>query len=168
VVRAPDGPPRDVPNDDLRVACQFAACASRAWRQGASASAYWVNASQVSKTPASGEYVPRGAWMIHGKRNVEPDLPMDWWIGRVRLRPDGSPVPRGDPDAGRLVEKVVGGPKEGLAPFCWDLMHVVPGDVQPPDAAREVAERYGIGNEEAAAVLPAGPVRLGALEGPPR
>lgn len=162
VVRPAEGTVKDIPNDDLRAACQFAACTSRAWRQFGPATAYWVTANQVSKTPASGEYVPRGAWMIHGKRNVEPDLPMDWWTGKVRLRANGSPLRRDEaPAAGeRIFEKLVGGPKDCVAPFANGMTHMVPGRIEPNDAAQMLCERYGVTNEEAAAVLPAGPVEL--------
>jgi len=160
VVRPAEGTAADISPEDLRAACQFAACASRAWRQGGSASAYWVTPNQVSKTPASGEYVPRGAWMIHGKRNVEPGLPMDWWVGKVTMRMDGTPVRLGEPTPPRSVEKLVGGPRESLAPFCAAMLHMLPGSVEPSDAAQLLVERFGVTNEEAAAALPAGPVEL--------
>jgi predicted ribosome quality control (RQC) complex YloA/Tae2 family protein len=65
------------PNDEkipisektLEEACLFAASYSRAWNQFGEASAYWVLPEQVSKTPESGEFVPKGAFMIRGKRN---------------------------------------------------------------------------------------------------
>ncbi len=161
VVRPAEGVAKDISNEDLRVACQFAVCASRAWRQFGPATAYWVTPNQVSKTPASGEYVPRGAWMIHGKRNVESDLPMDWWIGKVRFRLNGTPIPKGEAAADeRTVEKLVGGPRAGLAPFAARLLHVTPGPIEPSDAAQDLVERFGVTNEEAAAVVPAGAVQF--------
>ncbi len=166
VVRPAEGVAKDISNDDLRAACQFAVCASRAWRQLGPATAYWVNANQVSKTPASGEYVPRGAWMVHGKRNVEPGLPMDWWIAKVVLRPDGTPLRRDEAPGPRVFDKLVGGPRAALAPFAKRMLHVVPGPVEPSDAAQDLVERFGVTNEEAAAVLPAGPVAfLDEVEG---
>jgi predicted ribosome quality control (RQC) complex YloA/Tae2 family protein len=68
----------------LRQACQWGVAFSKAWRAGlASASAFWVNADQVSKAGASGEFVPRGAWMIHGTKNILKDLPTELAIGTV-------------------------------------------------------------------------------------
>ena len=55
----------------LEEACLFAASYSRAWNQFGEASAYWVLPEQVSKTPESGEYVPKGAFIIRGKRNYD-------------------------------------------------------------------------------------------------
>jgi predicted ribosome quality control (RQC) complex YloA/Tae2 family protein len=169
VVRPADGPPAaDIPAEDLRVACQFAVCASRAWRQGGSASAYWVTPAQVSKTPRSGEYVPRGAWMVHGKRNIEEHLPLEWAVGLVEFESDGKPVPPGTAAKGRSFRKLAGGPPAGLLPFATDLLRVLPGTQDPNDAAAALAERYGVAIEEALAALPAGPVLIEGLAARPR
>lgn len=161
VLRPADAAAKDFAPEDLATAGQFAVCASRAWRQGGSGSAYWVTPAQVSKTPNSGEFVPRGAWMVHGRRNAMEALPLQWAVGLVRMRPDGTPVPRDAPDPdGRVFPKLAGGPPQGLAPFAQDLLRVEPGETDPNDAAVELAERYGVTVEEAQAALPAGPVRL--------
>ncbi len=149
--------------DDLACAGQFAVCSSRAWRQGAQGSAYWVTQAQVSKTPASGEYVPRGAWMVHGRRNAMEALPLEWAVGMVRMKGDGTPVPAGDPDPdGRFFPKLAGGPPQGLRPFAKEMLRVVPGETDPNDAAETLAERFQVTMEEAQAALPAGSVRLEA------
>jgi predicted ribosome quality control (RQC) complex YloA/Tae2 family protein len=162
VVRPAEGTAADVPHDDLRAACHFAAVASRAWRQLGSATAYWVNPSQVSKTPRSGEYVPRGAWMVHGKRNVEPDLPMEWWVGLVRFHMDGTPLPAdADEPPERTVEKLVGATREALRRYArGPVVRLVPGALDPNDAAQALAERFAVSHEAAAAVVPAGPVSI--------
>lgn len=147
--------------EDLQCAGQFAVCASRAWRQGAQGSAYWVTPAQVSKTPNSGEFVPRGAWMVHGRRNAMEALPLEWAVGLVRMRGDGSPVPAGAPDPeGRIFPKLAGGPPQGLRPFAKGLLRIVPGETDPNDAAQALAERFQVTLEEAQAALPAGPVRI--------
>ena len=160
VVRPSDGPSVEVPEEDLRVACQFAATSSRAWRQFGAASAYWVTPVQVNKTPRSGEFVPKGAWIVHGRRNVESGLPMRWAVGLVRFTFDGRPVPRDAPDPDRMTWKLVGGPPEGMAPFAHAVVLLEPGDVEPNDAAHALAEAAGVDEEEAQAVLPNGPVRF--------
>ncbi|MCI4354624.1 MAG: NFACT family protein, partial [Thermoplasmata archaeon] len=68
----------------LTEAGQFSVAFSKAWRAGlASASAFWVTSEQVSKTAASGEFVARGAWVIHGTKNVLRDLPTELALGTV-------------------------------------------------------------------------------------
>jgi predicted ribosome quality control (RQC) complex YloA/Tae2 family protein len=73
----------------LREAGQWAVVFSKAWRAGlASASAFWVEPDQVSKAAASGEFVARGAWAIHGAKNVLRDLPLEIGIGTVDVDGD--------------------------------------------------------------------------------
>jgi predicted ribosome quality control (RQC) complex YloA/Tae2 family protein len=80
---APGRPPAG--ESSLREACQFGLAFSKAWRAGrASGDAYWVEADQVSKAAASGEFVPRGAWIIHGTKHFYRDLPVELGIGTVR------------------------------------------------------------------------------------
>ena len=81
----------------LAEAAQWAVCFSKAWRAGlASASAFWVRPDQVSKAAASGEFVSRGAWVIHGTKNVLKDLPLELALGPIdyegALRWTAAPV----------------------------------------------------------------------------
>jgi len=63
--------------EDLREACVFAVTQSKAWMSSVpEGSAFWVYPDQVSKTPQAGEFVPRGAFIIRGKRNYEYHLEM--------------------------------------------------------------------------------------------
>jgi predicted ribosome quality control (RQC) complex YloA/Tae2 family protein len=160
VVRTPDG--LDAPSDaDLEAAGQFAVCSSRAWRQFGAASAYWVTAQQVNKTPRSGEFVPRGAWIIHGKRMTMDGLPMKWAVGEITFTMDGIPISKGDDDTERkTVTKLVGGPAHSLEPFAPHLVHIEPGDIEPNDAAAALAEKFERTTEEGQGVLPGGPIRF--------
>jgi len=68
--------------EDLKEAAQFAVAYSKAWREGRlQGDAYWAHPSQVSKTPPSGEYLPRGAFMVRGERNYVRSLPLEVAIG---------------------------------------------------------------------------------------
>lgn len=70
----------------MREAGQWGVAFSKAWRAGlASADAFWVAADQVSKQAASGEFVARGAWVIHGTKNPMRDLPVELGIGRIEM-----------------------------------------------------------------------------------
>src|SRR3989442_952401 len=71
----------------LREACEFALAYSKAWSAGlSSGSAYWVLPEQVSKQAESGEFLPRGAFVIRGKRNYFHDLPVRIAIGEATAR----------------------------------------------------------------------------------
>jgi len=84
IVKHPaEGAPEPGP-PSLQQAGQWAVCFSKAWRAGhASADAFWVTPDQVSKTPASGEFVARGAWVIHGTKHWLKDCPLEIGLGEV-------------------------------------------------------------------------------------
>lgn len=86
VVKAPERGEPVFPEATLAEAGRFAVAFSKAWRAGlASADAFWVNADQVSKTPTTGEFVARGAWVIHGTKHFLKDLPLELALGTVRV-----------------------------------------------------------------------------------
>jgi len=66
----------------LQEAAQFAACYSRAWREGHSATdVYYVKPEQLSKAAPSGEYLTRGAFMISGQRSYLRNVPLRLAVG---------------------------------------------------------------------------------------
>ncbi|NIP37222.1 MAG: DUF814 domain-containing protein, partial [Thermoplasmata archaeon] len=78
-----------VSEEALEQGCALAAVYSRAWSSGrASADAYWVLPEQVSKTPQSGEFVPKGAFIVRGRRNYVKDIPMRAAVGLVEHEGD--------------------------------------------------------------------------------
>jgi len=73
---------KTIPEQTLREAGEFAASFSRAWRENAgSADVYWVKVDQLSKSGASGESVPHGAFAVVGKRNWMRGVPLKVAIG---------------------------------------------------------------------------------------
>ena len=61
---------KEIPETTLNEAASFAASFSSAWTKGfGSQDVYWVHPDQVSKTPQSGEFVKKGAFIIRGTRN---------------------------------------------------------------------------------------------------
>jgi len=87
---------RDVPETTLQEAAQFTVSYSVIWKAGqASGDCYWVLPEQVSKTPESGEYVAKGAFVIRGKRNYYKDVVLGAALGLVldeEKRLIGGPV----------------------------------------------------------------------------
>ncbi|MGA8604994.1 MAG: ribosome rescue protein RqcH, partial [Thermoplasmata archaeon] len=79
---APGAPP--LSETTYREAGQWAVAFSKAWRAGlASVSAFWVTHDQVSKAAMSGEFVARGAWVIHGTKHPLKDLPNELALGTI-------------------------------------------------------------------------------------
>jgi predicted ribosome quality control (RQC) complex YloA/Tae2 family protein len=99
----------------LRIAGEFAAAFSRGWREGfASADVYWVKPDQLSKGGPSGEYVPRGGFVVRGKRN---------WMRGVSLKVAVGVVVEED---GEVM--FVGGPVDAVITKTKAYVVVVPGD----------------------------------------
>ncbi|BAZ99879.1 ribosome rescue protein RqcH [Methanothermobacter sp. EMTCatA1] len=98
---------RDVPETTIQEAAVFAASFSSAWTRGfTSLDVYWVHPEQVSKTPRSGEFVARGAFIIRGSRNYLRGVPLKIAIGVVDY--EGERVMSGPPSAvKRMTEKFV-------------------------------------------------------------
>lgn len=90
VVKRPQGASAIGPTT-LREAAQWAVAYSKAWRAGlASASAFWAEPDQVSKSAETGEFVPKGAWVVRGTKHYERDVPLELAVGTVEL--DGEPT----------------------------------------------------------------------------
>ena len=99
----------------LREAGEFAAAFSRSWREGfASADVYWVKPDQLSKGGPSGEYVPRGAFVVSGKRN---------WLRGVSLRVAVGVVIKENGET-----SFVGGPVDSVKAKAKTFVIVVLGD----------------------------------------
>lgn len=83
VIKTEGNPPSE---QTIEEAAQCAVSYSRAWQGGyASLDAYWVTPDQVSKTAPSGEYLTKGAFMIHGRKNYVRNMPLRISIGIVRV-----------------------------------------------------------------------------------
>lgn len=83
----------------LHEAGEFAAAFSRGWREGfGSVDIYWIKPEQLSKGGPSGEYVPRGGFIVSGKRNWMRNVPLRVAIGvavneeKDLIRIGGGPV----------------------------------------------------------------------------
>ncbi len=60
----------NIPKNTITEAADFVASYSRAWKENwGEIDVFYVNSEQVSKTPPSGEYLPKGSFMISGKKN---------------------------------------------------------------------------------------------------
>ncbi len=126
----------------LREACAFALLHSKAWPAGlGSGSAFWVLPEQVSKQAESGEYLPRGGFVVRGKRNYVHDIPVAMAVGEAEV--EG-------------VRKVMGGPVESLAARSPRYAVLVPGEMDRERLAGLLSRALGAPAEEVSRVLPPG------------
>ena len=125
----------------LQEACMFAASFSRAWNQFGEASAYWVLPEQVSKTPESGEFIPKGAFIIRGKRNYVRSK-LEVAVGLIALG-EG--------------EKLMGGPVSAISTRAVNGYAIlIPGRTKKSMIAQTLAKAFHVSTEQVEKVLPPG------------
>jgi predicted ribosome quality control (RQC) complex YloA/Tae2 family protein len=129
-------------DSDLREACNFALAQSKGWVAALTdGSAYWVYPDQVSKTPEAGEFVPRGAFIIRGKRNYEHHLPIELAVGEILYQKE---------------RKVMCGPVDSVKAQSEKYFVIVPGRGKAGKTAALMAKELDVPEEEVSRILPPG------------
>ncbi|MBD3229005.1 MAG: DUF814 domain-containing protein [Candidatus Lokiarchaeota archaeon] len=71
-----------IPEKTIEEAAQFTVIYSSAWKNKyATADSYWVEPDQVSQSPPSGQYLPKGSFMIRDTKNYVKNLPLKLAVG---------------------------------------------------------------------------------------
>lgn len=132
--------------EELREACIFALCHSKAWNAGVrEGSAYWVLPDQVSKQPQAGEFVPRGAFIIRGKRNYFHHLPLEMGVGEIEYQGE---------------RKIMCAPRNTAETLCKRLLVIVPGKTSKNEFSAMAARIFRVPEEEISRILPPGGVEI--------
>ncbi|MCK5139186.1 MAG: DUF814 domain-containing protein [Thermodesulfovibrionia bacterium] len=127
VIKNPDK--LEIPEGSRKETAQAAASYSKAWRLGVgSCDIYCITPEQVSKSAPSGEYVGKGAFMIHGKRE---------WFRGTELRAAIGVVINGTDEE---VE-VTCGPVDSVARISRYFVTIGVGDKKSAGLAKEIKER---------------------------
>jgi predicted ribosome quality control (RQC) complex YloA/Tae2 family protein len=111
---------KEVSEVTVNEAAQFAVSYSSIWKQGLSSGrCYWVYPNQVSKTPESGEYLPKGAFIIRGERH---------YLESAALLAIGV-----------HDEKIVGGPASVITKIAHPFVVIEPGKYNSSDLAKMIS-----------------------------
>ena len=142
VLKAGEG---EIPESSINEAAAFSACFSSAWSKGlGSADVYWVNPDQVSKTPQSGEFLTKGAFIIRGARNYIRGLPLTLSIGKVDYE----------------GERIMAGPPESVSNYTENFSTVKPGYTKKEEIAMQIRNKIDPEKmfiiEDVVRVLPSG------------
>lgn len=150
VIKADDG--TSPPESTLEEACLWALSMSSAWEAGqAGGDAYWVTPPQVSQTPESGEYLPKGAFIVRGSRN-HVSGPLEIAVGEVEV--DGH-------------RKIMAGPPSAVTGRTDAYVVLEPGREDRNALANRLSEIWEVPVEEVQRVLPPGDVRVETIHGLP-
>ena len=134
----------DISDKTLEEACIFAASYSKAWKQFAEAQAYWVLPEQVSKTAQSGEFIPKGAFIIRGKRNYHR-CKLEIAVGKVDILSE---------------KKIMAGPIESVKKRTNNYIILEPGNIKKSEIAKKIAKAFDVNVDSVERVLPAGGVTV--------
>ncbi|WP_455393045.1 ribosome rescue protein RqcH [[Eubacterium] cellulosolvens] len=136
----------EIPPETLEEACKFAVIYSKAWNaKVGAASAYWVKPDQVSKTPQSGEFLARGAFVVRGKRNYIGNIKLDLAIGELEYQ-------------GR--NKLMAGPVEAVKTYANRYVVLAPGNIKKNEMAKELSKLFNISVDDVLSILPSGEFTL--------
>jgi predicted ribosome quality control (RQC) complex YloA/Tae2 family protein len=113
---------KDIDPLTLEETAQATAIYSRAWRLGyPSLEVFWVKHDQVSLTPRSGEFMPKGSFMIYGKTN------------KIKAELKSS--------IGIKKNQIIGGPASSTKFHSEKYLVLVQGDVKPSDMAKKIKKK---------------------------
>ena len=118
---------KEVPETTLQEAATFAVSHSTLWKgKSASGDCYMVKGDQVSKTPESGEYVPKGSFIIRGERRYFEDVTLELAVG-LEFKPE---------------TRVIGGPISAVTANGSYVCEIVPGKFNQNDLSKKVYRLY--------------------------
>ena len=114
----------EVPESTLQEAAQFAVSYSSVWKGGlVAADCYLIKGDQVSKTPESGEFLKKGAFVIRGERRYFRDVPLGIAVGVA----DGV---------------LIGGPVSAIKPKADPAVEIEPGEFNADDLAKRIYRQF--------------------------
>lgn len=114
-------------NDNiLKESGEFAASFSSAWSLGfTSQDVFWVHPDQVSKTPESGEFLPKGSFVIRGHRNYIRGARVKLAIGIVDYE----------------GKRIMVGPIDALEAHCENFVVIKPGFTKKEAIAKKIINK---------------------------
>ncbi len=136
---------KEIPMTTLEEAAQFCACYCRAWKLGiASVEVFYVSPEQLSKEANSGEFLPKGAFMVRGTVKYL-QVPLNLAIGKM--------------EDGRVI---AGHPRSVLKHSQNAIAYsVLQGSEKASDVAKPLVSLLKAELDDIISVLPAGGVKLG-------
>ena len=116
----------EITDNVLKESGEFAASFSSAWSKGfTSQDIIWVHPDQVSKTPESGEFLPKGSFVIRGHRNYIRGARVKLAIGIVDYN----------------GKRVMAGPIESLEAHCENYVVIKPGFTKKEAIAKKIIHK---------------------------
>ena len=126
----------------MKEASSFSLAYSKAWgARVASGHSFWVEKESVSKTPNTGEFLAKGAFVIRGKRNWHKNLEIMLAIGLIEY--EGN-------------EKLMGGPVESFVGKSKRYIVFKPGFIDRKTVSKKLANVFSEDLSSIEKLLPSG------------
>ena len=126
----------------MKEASSFSLAYSKAWgARVASGHSFWVEKESVSKTPNTGEFLAKGAFVIRGKRNWHKNLEIMLAIGFIEY--EGN-------------EKLMGGPVESFVGKSKRYIVFKPGFIDRKTVSKKLANVFSEDLSSIEKLLPSG------------
>lgn len=116
--------------ETIEQAAKAAITFSKTWKAGiGSDNVYYVKPDQVTQEPESGEYLPKGAFIVRGERNYIRNVNVEASVGAYEIEED--------------VYLPVAGPERAVEKNCSGLVNIKPGRDKKSKVAKEIKSRLG-------------------------
>lgn len=128
---------KQIPKNTIQETSDFTADFSRGWKKGMSSlEVFHVKPDQVTKEANTGEFLPKGAFMIRGKTNYI--------------------TPKINIAIGIYEDKVMSGPVSAIKKNCKECVEIFQGEKKTSEVAKLVKKKIGGDLDEIIRALPAG------------
>jgi predicted ribosome quality control (RQC) complex YloA/Tae2 family protein len=116
-------------SDFIEETAQATVSFSRAWKDGlSSADAYWVFPNQVKKGAPTGQYLPKGSFVIEGKRNYCRGIELKLSIGLIQIE--------------NKRYTILCGPLNAIRKRCLVYASLLPGGSDPMNLAKKIKSEF--------------------------
>lgn len=120
---------QDSGDETREQAAKAAVSFAKTWKAGiGSDNTYYVTPDKVTQEPESGEYLPKGAFIIRGDRNYIRNVKVEVAIGPYEIEED--------------VYVPMSGPVESVKENCPSFVEVEPGRTKKSDIAKEIRSYF--------------------------
>ncbi len=121
IIKNPDN--LEIPLTSIKEAANFVACYSRAWKENwGVADIFYVQFNQISRSPPSGEFLPKGSFIITGKKKFIKNVKTELSIGLklVELKINIKEDQKG------FYPKIITGPESAIQKQTTKYINIIP------------------------------------------
>ena len=114
---------KEIPLNTIQETAEFVASYSRAWKENwGVVDIFYIKPNQISKSPPSGEFLPKGSFIISGKKNFIKNAKTKLTIG-LKILDLEAELPD---DSKRFYPKIISGPESAIKKQTKNIINIIP------------------------------------------